>query len=307
MSAQGSPKNRSLVQSLFLVEFPVDESWTCVTHPIRGVRRFLDTWALTALRQLSEPSTVIGLASRLRCPQTEVARLLRDLEADGFVVAADTDERADLLRACRTRVQSLELQPRAATALHLGGAELRRRVPVRQGTSSMSFLVLGNCGASRLAEALIHAGEEEGVRVTVAVGWTDDVGAIERSTADVILYQPFNVWLLSGLLDTWSHLRPEERIAALERVRSHIRERVNLVAGLAGGRLLLVQGIPVPSVAPGGRASRQEFVAVAEELNAEVRTVLEPSPRTTLLDVQHLFARFGGQGYPSICAMPERT
>jgi FkbH-like protein len=293
---------------LALTELP---SATVLTHVVTGERSAVEPELGRALGRMAGMASFTEQELLERTGLSQGA-LLEFLTRRGFVVEADTDERAslDTLFSLAAPVSTLRdqnagimrgfgrqhyFQPRTLTARHLDGDQ--------GAPSKLTVLALGGCVTEFARDELIAQGLERGLDVRLVGAWPDSRGRlkalVDKHRPDITIVQ---LSLYPYLTELWDHgplATEDERRTRAERLRSVSRAWIEAVAAATRGQGIgIVHNYGPTALSPYGRYEHRTPAGTRETLslvNAEIDQALRAHSHLMLLDEERLVARYGAQ------------
>lgn len=281
----------------------LDEQSALVGHPFFLEYSVLEQPLLeifTAL--LQQPRSVEQLRDTLDVDPESIDGALKFFRTRHFIVQNEDDEESEI-----KRLVSASRNPKPGDRSIAGGSRffrdytaldlknLKNRIPTEH-TRKLKFLILGGCLAQLAANALEQSAPSYGIESTVEANWPDRIETLPFDGTDVIVFQPFTLWLIAPFWDGAPFVSEEERDARVETMKEYLKITLQTVLPRTKGRLLLVQGISTPILSPFGAAEfrqRHSFRRVVNQLNDIIIDAIKDNPDAAFIDEEQLLANAG--------------
>ena len=289
--------------SPYVQALPLDEKSAIVGHPFFLEYSVLEGQALTIFNALrANEATPEDLCGTLQIDLETIDRALRFFQTRRFVLVEGEDEESQIRRRVSVSKDS-KLNGRGT----IGGSRifrdyaaldldlLKAKIPTER-TRAVKIVVLGGCLSQLAATALEQISPSYGIHATVEVNWPDRLESMQFDGVDMVVFQPFTLWLIAPFWDGAPFLSDEERENRVATMKQYLEVTLKNVLPRAKGCLVLVQGISTPTYSPLGAAEFRQthsFRRVAHELNQIIVDAVKDNPDAAFLDEEHLMANVG--------------
>ncbi|MGX1884861.1 HAD-IIIC family phosphatase [Streptomyces sp. NPDC055287] len=286
-------------------------SSTVLTHVVTGERSAVEPELGRALRRLSDAKSFTEKEMRGVTGLSE-GGLFEFLTRRGFVVEADTDERAglDALFSLAAPVSTPRdqragimrgfgrqhyFQPRALTTRLLDGR--------KEQLKKLTVLALGGCVTEFARDELVAQGLERGLDVRLVGAWPDSRGRlaalVDKHRPDITIVQ---LSLYPYMTELWDHgplATEDERRTRAERMRKVSHSWIDaLAAATRGHGMGIVHNYGPTAHSPYGRFEHRTPAGSREmlsQLNTGIDEALRAHDHLMLLDEERLVARHGAE------------
>jgi FkbH-like protein len=282
---------------------PIDEYTTLVGHPFFLSYSVLQDEMFVIFHALREaPTTPTNLAKVLSLPTESIDQAITFFTTRHFVLTDGEDEESQIRnqvlasRDTRPGIRSGSSQVREYrdyAALKL--QDLKARVPFER-TRNVNVIILGGCLTQLAANALEQLAPSYGISARVESSWPDRLDSMRFDDVDLVVFQPFTMWLLAPLWDAAAFLADEERGTRLQTMKEYLKIALGTVLPRLKGRLLLVQTISRPVFSPLGRTEFRHtynFCTVVHELNQTIADAIKGSRDAMLIDEECILSNVG--------------
>ncbi|MER8199657.1 HAD-IIIC family phosphatase [Streptomyces microflavus] len=286
-------------------------SSTVLTHVVTGERSAVDPDLGRVLRRLSGAKDFTEAEMRALTGLSE-GSLFEFLTRRGFVVEADTDERAglDALFSLAAPVSTPRdqraglmrgfgrqhyFQPRALTTRLLNGGER----PLKK----LTVLALGGCVTEFARDELVAQGLERGLDIRLVGAWPDSRGRlatlVDKHRPDITIVQ---LSLYPYMTELWDHgplASEDERRTRAARMRKVNNSWIDALAEATRGHSIgIVHNYGPSALSPYGRYEHRAAAGSREilfQLNTGIDEALRAHDHLMLLDEDRLVSRHGAE------------
>jgi FkbH-like protein len=289
--------------SPYVQALALDGNAAMVGHPFFLEYAVLENEALLIFNALrAREQSLDSLRESLPLPPETLDRALKFFRTRHFVLADGEDEDAQIKQQVAQSRES-KLAHRAVVggvrnfrdyaALNLD--VLKSRIPTEH-TRNIRVVILGGCLSQYAANAIEQLAPSYGINATVEANWPDRLDSMPFDGIDVVVFQPFIVWMMAPFWDGAPFLSEEERERRVAMMKEYLQDTLQKVLPRVKGRLLLVQGVSTPTHSPFGAAEFRQvhsFRRVVHELNDVIVDAVRNNPDVAFIDEEHLMSNVG--------------